>query len=151
MVRNIEFLTDPCALPHLCTPKKWIKEKSRRAFYEKCQDWRSDDRYANSKPSKEHTKLLSDVQDSPDLDEEEKESILSYVLNYKSVRATISRNISRHRKRGQGTSSDSALAIQVEEDKPPTLSPEVDELDPEKPPELTPELEPSESFDTLSF
>ncbi|VDO63979.1 unnamed protein product [Heligmosomoides polygyrus] len=118
VVRNIEFLTDPCALPHLCTPKKWIKEKSRRAFYEKCQDWRSDDRYANSKPSKEHTKLLSDVQDSPDLGK---------------------RNISRHRKRGQGTSSDSALAIQVEEDKPPTLSPEVDELDPEKPPELTPD------------
>ncbi|VDP25244.1 unnamed protein product [Heligmosomoides polygyrus] len=61
VVGNNEFTEDPCALNHVCLPFRWLKEKSRRAFNEKCQEWRGDGKYAKLTPSTEHTRLLLEV------------------------------------------------------------------------------------------
>ncbi|VDO22623.1 unnamed protein product [Heligmosomoides polygyrus] len=58
VVGDNEFTEDPCALNHVCLPFRWLKEKSRRAFYEKCQEWKGDGKYTKLTPSTEHTRFL---------------------------------------------------------------------------------------------
>ncbi|VDO94867.1 unnamed protein product [Heligmosomoides polygyrus] len=93
VVREIEFERDPCALPHVCLPSRWLNEKSRRTFYGKCHEWRSDERYADLSANVEHGKFLLEVNRAPNLTTEEKEATLSDFHRFRKVRSTISRNM----------------------------------------------------------
>ncbi|VDO95742.1 unnamed protein product [Heligmosomoides polygyrus] len=58
VVGDYEFAENPCALDHVCLPSRWLKEKSRRTFYEQCQVWKRDGKYARETPSTELSKFL---------------------------------------------------------------------------------------------
>lgn len=93
VLEDYEFAEDPCSLNHACLPSKWLKEKSRRTFYEQCQTWK-DGKHASNKPSKEHFKFLLDVNMRQNLPIEEREAILEDHLDYAKLRSTITRSIS---------------------------------------------------------
>ncbi|VDP01217.1 unnamed protein product [Heligmosomoides polygyrus] len=95
VLRDIEFDGDPCRLAHVCLPKRWLRERSRR----NCQEWRFNEMFSEAMPSTLHHNLLRDVMRNTRLSEEAKDDILRYFHDHEKFRRTIERSIGRHRDR----------------------------------------------------
>ncbi|VDO63799.1 unnamed protein product [Heligmosomoides polygyrus] len=93
--RDIEFERDPAGIGHVCVPIMWVKEKTKRVFYEKLQEWRNEDAQHNSTAKEEYRKLLDNVNNSRTLTREEKDEILIFLHNYERRRCTIGSVASR--------------------------------------------------------
>ncbi|VDP49857.1 unnamed protein product [Heligmosomoides polygyrus] len=96
VVHDLEFASNPCGLRHTCIPTKWTNEISQRTFYEKCQEWRGDPKYATHDPYKEYGNFLYETERSERLAERDKEATLANFSDYERCRVTIRRNLRQY-------------------------------------------------------
>ncbi|VDP15135.1 unnamed protein product [Heligmosomoides polygyrus] len=98
IVHDLEFASNPCGLRHTCIPTKWTNGISQRTFYEKCQEWRGDPKYATHDQYKEYGNLFYETERSERLAERDKEATLVNFSDYERCRVTIRRNLRQHLK-----------------------------------------------------